>query len=370
MRPDSKLYIIPFEGGEPREMTCNTPRMNSYHSFSPNGRWMVFASKWPSPYTQMYLTHLEAEGNSTPPVLVPNTTAANRAVNLPEFAPIAQRGIVDIDAPAVDYRRHLDRGKELLAERRTAEAIPLLKRSLAMREDYQATHSELAAAYSAAGRYEEAITHYRRALELRPDFYPDHYNWGNALRALGRLDEAIEHYRKAAEADPEFFQAQNNLGVVYWRKNDLKQAAVHFREAVRINPKHAPAQNNLAAVLEKLGDDAGAAEHYRKALEIEPGYENAANGLAWVLATSRDDAIRNGTEAVRLAEPLCRRTRMRNSLFLRTLAAAYAEVGRFDDAVRTARRARLMPPAHIRRDLLDELDRDIALYGARKPLRE
>ncbi len=85
MRPDSKLYIAPATGGAPRLMICNTPLMNSWHSFSPNGRWLVVSSKSRSPYTQMYLTHIDEAGNDSPPVWIENATAANRAVNLPEF---------------------------------------------------------------------------------------------------------------------------------------------------------------------------------------------------------------------------------------------------------------------------------------------
>src|SRR5262249_44404636 len=69
MRPDGKLYIVPVEGGPARLMRCNTPLMNSWHSFSPNGRWLVFSSKSRSPYTQMFLTHLDEKGNDSPPIL-------------------------------------------------------------------------------------------------------------------------------------------------------------------------------------------------------------------------------------------------------------------------------------------------------------
>src|SRR5581483_4614445 len=85
MRPDGKLYIVPAAGGTPRLMRCNTPLMNSWHSFSPNGRWMVFSSKARSPYTQMYLTHIDENGEDSPAILIENATAGNRAVNLPEF---------------------------------------------------------------------------------------------------------------------------------------------------------------------------------------------------------------------------------------------------------------------------------------------
>jgi WD40-like Beta Propeller Repeat len=102
MRPDSQLYIVPFEGGVARRMRANTSLMNSWHSFSPNGRWLVFSSKARSPYTQMYLTHIDANGNDSPAILIDNTTAANRAVNIPEFANIAGDGIEDIQVHVAD----------------------------------------------------------------------------------------------------------------------------------------------------------------------------------------------------------------------------------------------------------------------------
>ena len=102
MRPDSQLYIVPFAGGEARRMRANTSRMNSWHSFSPNGRWMVFASKARSAYTQMYLTHIDAEGNDSPAIIVDNATAANRAINLPEFVNIAGDGIEQIEVHVAD----------------------------------------------------------------------------------------------------------------------------------------------------------------------------------------------------------------------------------------------------------------------------
>jgi hypothetical protein len=113
MRPDSRLFIVPFKGGQARLMKCNTPLMNSWHSFSPNGRWMVFSSKARSPYTQMYLTHIDKDGNDTPPVLIENATAANRAVNIPEFVNVPADGFEKIDHPATDYYRVFDRAWDL-----------------------------------------------------------------------------------------------------------------------------------------------------------------------------------------------------------------------------------------------------------------
>jgi hypothetical protein len=111
MRPDSRLYIVPFEGGVARPMHCNTRLMNSWHSFSPNGRWMVFSSKARSPYTQMYLTHIDANGNDSPAILIDNTTASNRAVNIPEFVNIDPDGIEDIEVHVADKQAVADARK-------------------------------------------------------------------------------------------------------------------------------------------------------------------------------------------------------------------------------------------------------------------
>jgi WD40-like Beta Propeller Repeat len=102
MRPDSQLYIVPFAGGAARRMRANTRLMNSWHSFSPNGRWLVFSSKARSPYTQMYLTHIDEKGNDSPAILIDNATAANRAVNIPEFVNMDAASIEEIKVNVAD----------------------------------------------------------------------------------------------------------------------------------------------------------------------------------------------------------------------------------------------------------------------------
>jgi Tol biopolymer transport system component len=102
MRPDSQLYIVPAAGGTARRLRANTRLMNSWHSWSPNGRWLVFSSKARSPYTQMYLTHIDEQGNSSPAILIDNTTASNRAVNIPEFVNIDPDGIDQIEVHVAD----------------------------------------------------------------------------------------------------------------------------------------------------------------------------------------------------------------------------------------------------------------------------
>ena len=87
LQPDSALYLVPAEGGRARRMRCNTGRMNSWHSWSPNSRWLVFASKAITPYTELLLTHVDAAGNDSPPVALTRLNREGFAAVLPEVIP-------------------------------------------------------------------------------------------------------------------------------------------------------------------------------------------------------------------------------------------------------------------------------------------
>lgn len=98
-QPDSRLVIIPSGGGTPRTLGCNTPgRMNSWHSWSPNSRWLAFSSKANGPYTQIWLTHIDAEGADSPPVVLDRFTPSDRAANLPEFVNAPMDALRSINA--------------------------------------------------------------------------------------------------------------------------------------------------------------------------------------------------------------------------------------------------------------------------------
>ena len=184
MRPDGQLFIVPATGGTARRMNCNTPLMNSWHSFSPNGRWLVFSSKSRSPYTQMFLTHIDESGEDSPAILIENATAANRAVNIPEFVNIPPDGMEKIETPAADYARHSDLAIEAMKNR----------------------------------QYEDAVLEWNKALELDPTEPRVHNNLGVALMETGKVDEAIAHYRKALALNPKYSEACNNLGEALGRQ--------------------------------------------------------------------------------------------------------------------------------------------------------
>lgn len=167
MRPDSQLYIVPAAGGEPRRLRCNTSLMNSWHSFSPNGRWLVFSSKSRSPYTQMYLTHLDAEGNDSPAILVENTTAANRAVNLPEFVNVPPDGLRSLGGPAIEYYKRFNSALYLQKHGRLEESAVKWKQVLEISPDDQSAHANLGMVLMLSGHRKEAGEHLKKAKELR-----------------------------------------------------------------------------------------------------------------------------------------------------------------------------------------------------------
>jgi tetratricopeptide (TPR) repeat protein len=202
MRPDSQLYIIPAQGGEARRMRCNLPIMNSWHSFSPNGRWLVFSSKSPSPYTQMYLTHLDEEGNDSPAILIENATAANRAVNIPEFLNIPPGGLVKIDVPAAEFYRQYEHAYDLASK----------------------------------GENEEAIAEWKKVLEIDPGSAKANNNLGAVLSRVGRVDEAIAYFQKAVDLSPQLWGAQNDLAVALWEKGRLEEAIRHMERSLEISP--------------------------------------------------------------------------------------------------------------------------------------
>ncbi len=85
LQPDSKLYMVPAKGGRAREMACNRGRFNSWHSWSPNGKWLIFSSKAYSPYTELFLTHIDQDGMDSPPVRLDRFSDKPYAANIPEF---------------------------------------------------------------------------------------------------------------------------------------------------------------------------------------------------------------------------------------------------------------------------------------------
>jgi tetratricopeptide (TPR) repeat protein len=340
MRPDGKLYVVPAEGGQARSLACNTPRMNSWHSFSPNGRWLVFSSKSRSPYTQMFLTHLDEECNASPPILIENATAANRAVNIPEFVNTAAEGLnlLKIDVPAAEVYRLFDLGEEKMGQGRREEAVATFRQALEVDPEYLPAHLSMAFALAAGGQSDEAIAHYRKALEIEPDREEAHVDLGVLLAGRGQFDEAVAEYQAALKVRPDCAEAYNNLGVLLLGRSRLDEAIADFGKAVTIDPDYAEAHSNLGFALGIAGRVDEAVGHCRKALELKPDYSEAHNNLGMALAAGGrlDEAITHYRKALEI-----NRNYPRAEL---NMADAMAARGQSEEAIAHYRKALQLTP--------------------------
>ena len=197
-----------------------------------------------------------------------------------------------------------------------------------------------------------------------------HNNLGNALLQKGKVDEAIAHFQKALEIKPDYAEAHNNLGNALLQKGNVDEAITHYQKALEIKPDYAEAHNNLGNALLKKGRVDEAIAHYQMALQIKPVYPQALNNLAWALATSPQALLRNGNQAVELAQQANQLTGGESPIILHTLAAAYAEVGRFGDALRSAQKAYELARATGQQGLAEQINSEMKLYEAGFPFHQ
>ena len=357
MRPDGKLHIVAFEGGQARLMKCNTPLMNSWHTFSPNGRWMAFSSKSRSPYTQLYLTHLDPNGNDTPPILVDNATAANRAVNLPEFANIPKGGLEKIDPLATEFYRLENSAIELMTKNQFGEAITVWRNALEVDPGDGKAHLNLGYSLGQTGRLREALAEYRKACELGPDDPLAFADLALALAQDGKPDEAISNYRKSLALDAANAGVQADLGALLCDKGETAEGLEHLEKAVALKPESAAVQNKLASALLKIGRTVEATAHLEKAVALAPDSIEFRFSLANALAQAGrfSDAISQLQKSIEISGG-------RDWQCYDRLGTVYSKMGRPGEAIQAGRRALDLALAGQDGELVRKLRARLATY--------
>jgi superkiller protein 3 len=232
--------------------------------------------------------------------LIENSTAANRAVNIPEFVNIPPETVLEIDTPAAEYAKHVDLAAEFMTER----------------------------------RFEETVAELNKALALAPSESSLYNNLGVALTELGKLDDAVRHYRRALSLNPQFAEAYSNLGEALARKGDVKDAVIQFEKAVELDPEHADAQRNLGAALARTGLREKGIAHLKKAVESNPDGAEARRDLGHALAETGSFA-----EASVQLEQAVKLTNGQDALALYLLSRVYRDLRRLPESERTARQA-------------------------------
>ena len=202
--------------------------------------------------------------------------------------------------------------------------------------DNDVAHAGLAGIQLERGDLEIAISHYRRALELRDGNSAAHYGLALALAHQRKFDEAIAHWEKSLEIQPDNNAARNYLGTAY----------------------------------ASIGRDREAVAQWEQTLAYDPENGDAANNSAWLLATSQNAELRDPAKAVELAKRAANLPGGSNPIVYRTLAAALAENGQFDDAIRAAEHARELSQGNANSAVADEMARWIALFKQGRALRQ
>jgi tetratricopeptide (TPR) repeat protein len=283
---------------------------------------------------------------------------------------------------------HFFLGNALDEQGKLDEAVAEYQKALWFRPTQEQTHIFMGMALAKQKKYDEAIAHYTAALKLNPDSAITHNNLARIFHTQGRIDAAIEHYNAALEIDPKLALAHNNLGILLIQKGSLAEGARHLREALRLKPGNAETEFNLALALnqqqqwneaaglftETMGNHPNdpnahqafavalahlnrtreAMSQYASALLIQPDFPDALDGLAWILSTDANPDFRNGKEAVEMSGRACELTGRQDPGKLKTFAAAYAETGRFEEAINTLRTAKDLAAKANRQELVKE----------------
>jgi tetratricopeptide (TPR) repeat protein len=303
-----------------------------------------------------------------------------------------------------NYRAHDNYGTTIFVRGDIQGALAHFRKAVELNPEFASAHNNSSVALFRMGKLEEAAEHCRLALTYKTDFAPAMCNYGNVLIAQGKIDEAIAKYKEAVDLKPDYAEAQYCLGNVLVQHGRLAEGIEHLRRAVEINPRNAVAHFNLGVALVQMGNLNEAAQYYENAIKLDPGraeahinlgilfyqvgqYPNAVNEwreairlqpetvpvltlLAHLLATYPDAALRNGLEAVALAERAAQRTGGYEPEALRILAEAYAEAGRFPSALSTAQRALEIAKGQGKKQLVDKLQEEINLYKTTSAVRE
>jgi len=281
LQPDSRLYIMPSNGGEPRLMNCNMEQMNSWHSWSPNSRWLVFSSKNKGLYTQLYLTHIDENGMDSPPVLIENLRFEKRAANIPEFYPFNgdhfkmikdefsntpeyfNRGAFDkmsnnyfkramddlnkaikIDSNNIEsyFNRILlnnivrqSNSKQDLVDKN--KAMRLIIDSLAVNpKNENFIYMKISLLFN-MGRENEALKESKHAIKIYPNSYKLREQLSSIYRKAQQYDKAVSCYKNMLKIDPNKKSVlYNYIAMAYMNLNQYMKALQFINQVIQMHP--------------------------------------------------------------------------------------------------------------------------------------
>lgn len=346
LQPDSKLYIMPASGGTPRQMKCNTDRMNSWHSWSPNSKWLVFSSKKFSPNTQLFLTHIDENGDDSPPVLLRNFTPEDedRGANIPEFVNISPDSKRKIHERFLDDYNYFRSGRIYEQFQELDRAEEEFRKALAINPKDPLSRYSLASIYVEQDDYKKAQKEFEEVARLDPNNAIVHKDLGSLYFSLKEFEKAEKSFRKAVSIDPQNTAALNNLGSLFIMKGAHSQAKQAFTAALEselTESNKVPIYFNLGRLYIAQKNFEKAKDAFSRVLKIDSENSDAMHNLGNVyrILGENDLARAQYAEAARLNPDDAS-----NQIELGQLAAS---LGDFNDAVSAFQKALTIDPENV-----------------------
>jgi protein O-mannosyl-transferase len=276
---------------------------------------------------------------------------------------------------------HFNLGSKLVPERRWDEAAQHFQEGIRLNPANALPYNSLGKVYALQDKLEEAMPLFRKAIALDPKMDEAHFNLGKAYALQGKLAEAVVELQatlhgkssdldaKARQADA-VLEAEARLADALIKLGRAAEALPYCEAVLRARPQDAHAHYALgeACLAEKRPQQAVAS--FKEAIRLAPDVPECLNALAWVYATCPQAEVRNGAEAVRIAERACQLTKRQKTAPLDTLAAAYAEAGRFDEALKTSEETLALALASHDSTSAETARQRLELYRAGKPYRD
>jgi tetratricopeptide (TPR) repeat protein len=252
-----------------------------------------------------------------------------------------------------------------------ANSEALFENSVHVASDNATAHHYLAVILDDQGKTNEAMVHFSRAVECNPNNVTARCGYAYALLSQNKFADAAQQYESALAVEPDNVKAHYGLADSLLKLNRLGDALNHYIEALKLQPDIAGAHYQLGtAMLSGKQNPAVAIQYLRNAVHFAPEWTDALNTLAWAEATHADGKVRDGNEAVKLATRAVSITRGNDPGLLDTLAASYAETGKFDNAIYAEQRAIRTAQASRQTNSIAEFQSHLKSFQAQKPWRE
>ncbi len=260
LQGDSRLFILPAsdihnKNAKPRLMNCNMEKMNSWHSWSPNSRWLVFSSKENGAHTGLYLTHIDENGIDSPPVFLEYLTIPGMAANIPEFVNIPSDGINNIKPDYIQYDRYTALRAALKGNRGDIPgALREFKEAIGNEPDNPEYYHKLALAQMEIRAFNKALENLNKAIKLGCSDEEVYYLKGYILNEQEKYTDAIEVFDTLLGKKPKHLMANYEKGLSLYYLERYSEAVPLFSNAIKLSPKGAMAWYMRGISLIQIGD--------------------------------------------------------------------------------------------------------------------